>query len=233
MLHRLCGPPSIPLSFNLATVLPRQDAKALAAPPKSSSPTASIHRLRRGLPGYLILFAPHAFAPQRQLRASEPPSPLVFFPISTNFTSTLGIPLTSPYSRSPVSKAVLRLSPGFHPRLNGPPTCALRPVIPNNASPLRITAAAGTELAGASSAGVITSPPKELYNPRPSSLTRHGWIRLAPIVQDSPTAASRRSLGRVSVPVWLIILSNQLWIVGLVGHYPTNYLIQRGPILCR
>ena len=31
----------------------------------------------------------------------------------------------------------------------------------------------------------------------------------------------------------LIILSNQLWIVGLVGHYPTNYLIQRGPILPR
>ncbi len=32
------------------------------------SPTPSIHRLRRGLPGYLILFAPHAFEPQRQLR---------------------------------------------------------------------------------------------------------------------------------------------------------------------
>ena len=29
-------------------------------------PTPSIHRLRRGLPGYLILFAPHAFEPQRQ-----------------------------------------------------------------------------------------------------------------------------------------------------------------------
>ncbi len=58
-------------------------------------PTTVIHRLRRGLPGYLILFAPHAFAPQRQYRASEPPSPLVFLRISTNFTSTLGIPLTS------------------------------------------------------------------------------------------------------------------------------------------
>ena len=59
-------------------------------------PTASFHRLRRGLPGYLILFAPHAFAPQRQYRASEPPSPLVFLRISTNFTSTLAVPLTSP-----------------------------------------------------------------------------------------------------------------------------------------
>ena len=63
---------------------------------RACSPTASIHSLRRGLPGYLILFAPHAFAPQRQYRTSEPPSPLVFFLISTNFTSTLGIPLTSP-----------------------------------------------------------------------------------------------------------------------------------------
>src|SRR5688572_32728292 len=62
---------------------------------RASSPTASTHSLRRGLPGYLILFAPHAFAHERQYRASEPPSPLVFFLISTNFTSTLGIPLTS------------------------------------------------------------------------------------------------------------------------------------------
>ncbi len=41
-----------------------------------------------------------------------------------------------------------------------------------------------------------------------------------------PTAASRRSLGRVSVPVWLIILSDQLWIVALVSLYLTNKLIQ-------
>jgi hypothetical protein len=59
-------------------------------------PTTSTHRLQRGLPGYLILFAPHAFAPQRQYRASVSPSPLVFFRISTNFTSTLGVPHTSP-----------------------------------------------------------------------------------------------------------------------------------------
>ncbi len=39
-----------------------------------------------------------------------------------------------------------------------------------------------------------------------------------------PTAASRRSLGRVSVPVWLFVLS-ELQIVALVGHYPTNKLI--------
>ena len=37
-----------------------------------------------------------------------------------------------------------------------------------------------------------------------------------------PTAASRRSLGRVSVPVWPFTLSGRLRIVALVGRYPTN-----------
>ena len=45
-----------------------------------------------------------------------------------------------------------------------------------------------------------------------------------------PTAASRRSLGRVSVPVWLIVLSDQLRIVALVSHYLTNKLIRLGLI---
>ncbi len=40
------------------------------------------------------------------------------------------------------------------------------------------------------------------------------------------TAASRRSLDRVSVPMWLIILSDQLLIVALVSHYLTNKLIR-------
>ena len=45
-----------------------------------------------------------------------------------------------------------------------------------------------------------------------------------------PTAASRRSPDRVSVPVWLIVLSDQLPIVALVSRYLTNKLIGRGPI---
>ena len=48
-----------------------------------------------------------------------------------------------------------------------------------------------------------------------------------------PTAASRRSLDRVSVPVWLIILSDQLGIVALVSHYLTNKLIPPGHIQSR
>ena len=41
-----------------------------AAQKGSIPPTPSIHRLQCGLPGYLILFAPHTFAPQRQLQSS-------------------------------------------------------------------------------------------------------------------------------------------------------------------
>ncbi len=72
---------------------------------------------------------------------------------------------------------------------------------------------------------------KEVYNPKTvfphAALLRQAFAHCARF----PTAASRRSLDRVSVPVWLIVLSDQLWIVALVGHYPTNKLIHRGPIL--
>src|SRR6056297_1212532 len=96
MLHRLCGPPSIPLSFSLATVIPRRDTYCVNYGTEGiEPPTPSVHRLQLGLPGYLIPFAPPAFVPQRQLQPREPPSPLVFFLISTYFTTTPGIPLSS------------------------------------------------------------------------------------------------------------------------------------------
>ena len=66
-----------------------------------------------------------------------------------------------------------------------------------------------------------------LYNPK-AFFTHAVWLDQAcaqcPIF---PTAASRRSLGRVSVPMWLIVLSDQLKIVALVSHYLTNKLILR------
>ncbi len=72
----------------------------------------------------------------------------------------------------------------------------------------------------------ISSLLKVLYNPQ-AFFTHAALLDQAfahcPIF---PTAASRRSLGRVSVPVWLIILSNQLLIVALVSHYLTNKLIR-------
>ena len=44
-------------------------------------------------------------------------------------------------------------------------------------------------------------------------------------------AASRRSRGRLSVPVWLAVLSDQLPITALVGRHPTNQLIGRRHLL--
>src|SRR6476660_2385687 len=90
---------------------------ALASPRQGSTPdTASIHRLRRGLPGYLILFAPHAFASQRQCLSRWPPSPLVFLPISTNFTSTPGIPPPSPALKSASFARTFPVEPGAFTR---------------------------------------------------------------------------------------------------------------------
>ena len=57
-------------------------------------PLPSAHRLRLGLPGYLIPFATLAFASQRQEWSSEPLSPPVFLQISTHFTAPPEVPLT-------------------------------------------------------------------------------------------------------------------------------------------
>ncbi len=166
----------------------------------------------------------------------------MFLLISTDFTPTLGIPFSSLVLKSlSFSAHFLGWAQGFHTEHKRPPTRALRPVIPNNACTLRITAAAGTELAGASSEGTVkarwywhptvSSLLTELYDPKAfiahTALLRQGFPHCAIF----PTAASRRSLDRVSVPVWLIILSDQLSIVALVGHYPTNKLMLRRPIL--
>gem|GEM_PF-2524194 len=45
-----------------------------------------------------------------------------------------------------------------------------------------------------------------------------------------PTAATRRCLARISVPVWGATLSGPLPVRALVGHYPTNKLMGRRPL---
>jgi hypothetical protein len=78
-----------------------------------------------------------------------------------------------------------------------------------------------------------SSPRTEVYNPKTffphAALLGQG----SPHCPIFPTAASRRSLDRLSVPVWPITLSGRLPISGLVSHYPTNYLIGREPIFYR
>ena len=76
----------------------------------------------------------------------------------------------------------------------------------------------------------ISFRPKAVYNPK-AFFPHAAWLdQGCPHCPKFPTAASRRSLGRVSVPVWLVVLSDQLRIVALVGRYPTNKLIERGII---
>ena len=62
----------------------------------------------------------------------------------------------------------------------------------------------------------------EVYNPKTFFLHAALLGQGSPHCRKFPTAASRRSLGRVSVPVWLFCLSAQLRIVALVGLYLTN-----------
>ena len=73
----------------------------------------------------------------------------------------------------------------------------------------------------------------EFYNPKAffthAALLRQAFAHCGRF----PTAASRRSLGRVSVPMWPFTLSGRLLIVALVSRYLTNQLIRRGSILLR
>ena len=174
MFLRLCGPPSIPLSFSLAAVLPRWMTYRFPFTPEPCGPTASHHRLQCGLPGYLILFDPHTFVPQRRLRIREMPSQSVFCVISTHFTATPHIPPTASVSKPSSINGSPRVEPGYFTadlknRLPHP----LNPIIPDNARIPRITAAAGTELADAYSQGTLIapsrgpycSPAKEVYCP--------------------------------------------------------------------
>ena len=118
MLHRLCGPPSIPLSFTLAGILPRRHTYRVCFDTQAHARTSSVHRLLCGLPGYLILFAPRTFAPQRQSSARSLPSPLVFFQISTDFTPTPGIPAPPQRFKSCSSRSSSRVEPvDFTPSL--------------------------------------------------------------------------------------------------------------------
>ena len=95
MFLRLCGPPSIPLSFTVAGVLPRWNTYRFRLDSYTISQKSSIHRLLRGLPGYLILFDPHAFVLQCQTEPGTLLSQSAFCVISMHFTATPHIPHTS------------------------------------------------------------------------------------------------------------------------------------------
>lgn len=104
-----------------------------------------------------------------------------FYPYTTN-SICLSLTLDYQFLKQFNSWAVR-----FHKRLDNPPTRPLRPVIPSNACTLRITAAAGTELAGAYSLGTVMVLPqqKEFTLRKVSSSTRRCCFRVSPIEQYS------------------------------------------------
>ena len=71
---------------------------------------------------------------------------------------------------------------------------------------------------------------KEVYNPKAFFLHAALLGQTCVHCPIFPTAASRRSLGRISVPMWPVALSGRLPVVGSVGRYPADYLIGRDPI---
>ena len=104
-------------------------------------------------------------------------------------------------------------------------------MIPNNASVLCLTAAAGTELAHAYSGldqrRVVLAPlgfvtRKGVYIPKEFVLHAASLRQAFAHCGIFVTAAPRRSLGSVSVPMWPDNLLARLCVVALVGHYPTN-----------
>ena len=70
----------------------------------------------------------------------------------------------------------------------------------------------------------------ELYEPKPFFTHAVLLHQACAHCGRFPTAASRRSMGRVSVPLWPISLSTRLCIIALVGRYPTNKLMHRRSI---
>ncbi len=115
-------------------------------------------------------------------------------------------------------------------------------MILNNARSLRLTAAAGTKLAGASLHSNVkqdvistlvflprerTLQPEGLHRPR--GVAPSGFRPLRKILDCSLPQESGQCLS----PVWPDTLSGRLPIVTLVGRYPTNKLIGRRPLLDR
>ena len=109
---------------------------------------------------------------------------------------------------------------------------------PNNVRTVRLTAAAGTNLARASSRDRsdpcgLSSPSTALYNPKAFIAHAASLGQACAHCRRSSTAASRRSLASVSVPVARVVLSHPLSILALVSRYLTNKLILREPLLRR
>ncbi len=234
MLHRLCGPPSIPLSFNLAAVLPRRDAYRVTLGAEGvdtpdtehpsftawttgvSNPVRSPRfRVSASVQAQIAVFAtgvlPDLYAFHRYTRNSTIPclppdekSPGHCMELSSNLSPQA---FKSAYTRFTPNKFGQRSPPPYY---RGCWHGVSRGLL-NRYRP-------------------FSSRLKGVYNPKAVFLHATSLRQGFPHCARFLIAAPRRSLGRVSVPVRLTILSDQLPVVALVSRYLTNQLIGRNPL---
>ena len=146
MLHRLCGPPSIPLSFSLAAVVPRRWTYRVSYDTEGTKSshvkftTFTVWTTRVSNPVWSPYFRPWgSVIVQRSAFAFGVPPDIYAFHRYTRNSNLLSDTLANQFPMQFQGWALV-----FHIRLSRPPADPLRPINPNNASHLRITAAAGT-----------------------------------------------------------------------------------------
>ena len=190
MLHRLCGPPSIPLSFSLATVLPRRNAYRVSSGTaglgtrhtKHSSFKARTTRVSNPVcsPSFRALSV--SSGPVRRLRRRCSSRYLRISPLHREFHAPL------PHSSTAVSPAGPGLSPGVSQKTY---RTAYAPFTPND-SEQRLPPPYYRGCWHGVSRGFFhryrhyRPGRKEFTSQGTSSSTRRCCIRVSPIVQNSP-----------------------------------------------
>src|SRR5947209_4569836 len=141
-----------------------------------------------------------------------------------------------PPSRPPVSKAVLRLGRRISPLTRRPAYAPFKPSDSEQRSHGSSYRGCWHELSPCFLQGSVrpvarlSSPSTALYNPKAFIAHAASLGQACAHCRRSSTAASRRSLASVSVPVARVVLSHPLDIFALVGRYPANQLISREPL---
>ncbi len=133
-----------------------------------------------------------------------------------------------PPSRPAVSRALPRLSRGISPLTYRPAYAPFKPSDSEQRSHGSSYRGCWHELSPCFLRGSIRpvarrfSPPTVLYNPKAFIAHAASLGQACAHCRRSSTAASRRSLASVPVPVARVVLSHPLSILALVGRYPTN-----------
>ena len=131
-----------------------------------------------------------------------------------------------PPSRPPVSKALFRLSRKISPLTWRPAYAPFKPSDSEQRSHGSSYRGCWHELSPCFLQGSINlsalSPSTVLYNPKAFIAHAASLGQACAHCRRSSTAATRRCLASVSVPVARVVLSHPLGIFALVGRYPTN-----------